>query len=287
MGKGRLTEAECLNPVCRHRWSVRPNNVRQGASCPRCAKAKVKKPIPLERRLQEAEAVGVRYIELPRKANDRVLVECLACKRRWLARPAMFQSGSGCRVCADAANGKRKRAARHVRDEQAAQVGLRWLEDPVRAHDKFEIECVNPECRARFRARPNDVQQGARCPECSEQTPFSSIKPSRVYLLRLDRGPLIKVGVMNSGSRRIATHIARGWEVLGSWDVPTGRDALDIEAAVQAYWHRQHAVRCNREDVPAGDGYSESVWVGRATEPETMRFIERAVEEMRSASTGE
>jgi hypothetical protein len=87
----------------------------------------------------------------------------------------------------------------------------------------------------------------------------------------------MKVGVSGEGRARLDVHRRRGWGVVNVWALPTGRDAVDLEDAVVGWWQDQSPVFCERYDVPAGDGFTESVHVGRVDVPGTLKFIEALV----------
>lgn len=72
----------------------------------------------------------------------------------------------------------------------------------------------------------------------------------------------MKVGVAN-GRGRLDRHRKRGWTVMGTWKCSTGSEALACEGAVLAYWEEAGAVACEPDEVPRGDGFTESVHRGR------------------------
>jgi hypothetical protein len=63
-------------------------------------------------------------------------------------------------------------------------------------------------------------------------------------------------------------------DVLNTWRTKIGADALDLEAAVLVWWREQGAVGCKRNEVPAGDGFTECVHVGRVDVPRTVAYVE-------------
>ena len=86
----------------------------------------------------------------------------------------------------------------------------------------------------------------------------------------------MKVGVRNESSTRVALHEKRGWVRIEEWAVPTGAIAEEIEGAVITWWAELGGTRCEREEVPRSDGYTESVWIraGLTDVPITFRFVE-------------
>jgi hypothetical protein len=62
--------------------------------------------------------------------------------------------------------------------------------------------------------------------------------------------------------------------MVKTWRLGTGADALDLEAAVLAWWREQEAVFCQRDEVPSGVGFTECVHVGRVDTPGTLAYVE-------------
>ncbi len=71
----------------------------------------------------------------------------------------------------------------------------------------------------------------------------------------------------------------RGWQVVKIWPTPTGEAAKGLEAAVVAWWRDQGATFATRDEVPAGDGFTECVSIGVVDIPTTIA----RVEELRAA----
>jgi len=91
----------------------------------------------------------------------------------------------------------------------------------------------------------------------------------------------MKVGITGGDpSTRLTVHGRRGWEILGTWPIPVGRDAASIERRVVAWWRERGATRCVRDEVPGGDGHTESVHVDRVDEPTTIAYIDALVAEV-------
>ena len=264
------TPARCL--TCGHEWNPTPNRVLQGRGCPACAAERLRRPH--EEWNARAAAVGIEWIGDERiHATTPHAARCLTCGHEWSPKPDAVSGGHGCPKCAGMIATPEERA------EQAAAVGIEWLEDPSTAREKAPARCLT--CGHEWAVRPNSVQQGQGCPACSPRG-FDPAAPATVYLVRHERGPVVKVGVTDADKReRLRTHNRRGWETLGTWPVPVGRDALAIEAAVLEWWEDRGAVPCEPEDVPEGDGYTEAVFVTAAAEESaTLAYIAEQVEQV-------
>ena len=109
-------------------------------------------------------------------------------------------------------------------------------------------------------------------------------RPGRIYLVILEEREIMKVGIQNTGrkSDRLAIHKRRGWKEVDHWDVASGALARTVEVAVLKSWSEAGAVFVSPDEVPAGDGASESVRIGPVDIPKTVRLIERALSEEKS-----
>lgn len=89
----------------------------------------------------------------------------------------------------------------------------------------------------------------------------------------------MKIGVQNTDGKsdRLAIHKRRGWSEVKHWEVPTAAIARAVELAVLRAWAGKGARFAAPEDVPAGDGASESVFIGRVDVPDTTRLVEKTL----------
>jgi len=121
---------------------------------------------------------------------------------------------------------------------------------------------------------------GQGCPRCAVYE-FDPADPSALYLIAIADRAVMKIGVMNAGGDRISRHRSRGWELVRSWPTDDGHQALALETAVLSWWRAQGAVSCQRHEVPSGDGFTESVHVGRVDAPGAAAYIEELHAERR------
>ena len=221
-----------------------------------------------------AAAVGLEWLANPPNARTPTPARCLVCGHEWSPTPSHVRDGHGCPSCAG------QIVTREDYDRRAAALNIEWIgAEPVRSSAPHPARCLT--CGYEWNLWADAVKAGHGCPACAPYG-FDPAAPATVYLLRHHRGPVVKVGVADADKRsRLAVHKGRGWEALGTWPVPTGRDALAIEAAVIQWWEDRGAVPCEPEDVPAGDGYTEAVFVTAAVEESgTLDYIAEQVEQV-------
>ena len=110
--------------------------------------------------------------------------------------------------------------------------------------------------------------------------------PGIVYLSTHPGWQAAKVGVTTTASKtdRIAAHTARGWNLLGTWSVPTGADAEDIENTILDWWRDELDAP---DAVPAADmpqgGWTETASLVLVDLDETIARIDAAVDIVSSA----
>ncbi len=271
-------DACCL--TCGLTFRPWPHAVARGSGCPECGRERTRRALGLgqEEWDRRIAAVGAEWVE-PVLGNAPTAARCLTCRREWAAWPSGITAGSGCPACGQVRARevlRERRVPQSVWDERITLVGARWLEPVSDSHTATRAQCDT--CGHEWQPWPTVVYSGSGCPVCAEPG-LDPSGPGRVYLVTLPDMGIVKVGVMNTGRRRdrLATHRARGWEVVQWWDVPTGADAVKVERAVLAAWRERGAMPCSRDDVPAGDGYTEAVWVGRVDIPDTLAFIDSVV----------
>ncbi len=249
--------ARCL--TCGHRWNAAANHIQQGRGCPACLR------VSQEEWNRRAAAEHIAFEEPVVTANDHAPVRCVVCGYRWSVTPKKIFEGRGCPRC----SGRIVNQAEW--DDRARAVGIAW-ERPMRnSHRRSPAQCLT--CGHRRSPWPSNVSRGQGCPACHGPG-FDSSAPSRLYLLVIPGPGLIKIGVTAQHRVRLERHRGRGWQVVKTWALDDGQSALDLEMAVLGWWHESGATQCERDEVPAGDGFTECVHVGRVDVPGTLAFIE-------------
>jgi predicted Zn-ribbon and HTH transcriptional regulator len=215
---------------------------------------------------ERAAKRNITLLEPVAKRQTRTLARCLSCGHEWYVLPDNVAQGSGCPRC-DIINPS-------VWPERIAQVGAHWTDTPTDATTRCRAQCDT--CGNVWLVRPADVNEGHGCPPCAASG-FDAVAPSRLYLLVLD--DILKIGVTGTDTTRLDLHRSRGWQVVKIWPTPTGEAAKGLEAAVVAWWRDQGATFATQDEVPAGDGFTESVHAGVVDIPTTIA----GVEELRAA----
>ena len=255
------TPARCL--VCDYRWNANPGHITGGRGCPRCAG---KAPVSQEE--WQRRAVLRRLVwEAPVVNNSTPTpARCLKCGWQWDAYPGTVQQGSGCPRCAG-----NLPLPQEEWDRRAARLNIVWTGKVISGGTKTPARCLT--CEYEWEVLPDNVRKGQGCPRCAPSG-FDPDAPSLLYLLLLPDPPLLKVGVAGVETTRLETHRRRGWDLVDSWPTPDGHTALDLENAVIEWWRLCGAVACQRHEVPAGDGFTECVYVGRVDVAGTHAYIE-------------
>ena len=276
---GTPTPAHCL--MCGHDFTPFPTNVQKGQGCPNCDLIKRPELCPKSQQEWEARAaaVGVELLDEVRNAATKVRVRCRTCGHTWDVQPAVIARGHGCRKCGQERTAAARRKPQSYWVAAAAALGLEWLDPVEGALTPTRARCMT--CGTIFAPWPSGVARGHGCPTCA-QYGFTVADPSVVYLLTIPDLAILKVGVANTPSDRLDKHRRRGWEVLNTWATDDGEYALSIEAAVLAWWAERGAVFCERHEVPAGDGFTESVHAGRVDVPGTLAVIEGLIAERKT-----
>ena len=82
---------------CNYIWAARPDLIQRGVGCPKCSGTLVEAKDWLER----ADAVGIRWLDLPRGSRTPTKAECLTCGLVWKTNPGAVSTGTGCPDCAE------------------------------------------------------------------------------------------------------------------------------------------------------------------------------------------
>jgi predicted nucleic acid-binding Zn-ribbon protein len=267
VGDKRL--ARCLS--CATEWLADSRVVaRRARGCLSCRYQAVADSLKLPRDEwdRRAGAAGIEWVgDGPVWAMRKREARCPTCGHEWRAMPDAVRLGVGCPACAPNAP-----VSREEWDRRAAAVGVEWVgEEPFSSAEPHPARCLA--CGWEFSPRPSNVGSGQGCPACAPRG-FDPVAPATIYLIRHDAGPFMKVGITGADpGTRLTVHGRRGWEMLGTWAIPVGRDAVRIERLVVAWWRKRGATRCTRDEVPDGDGWTEAVHIGRVDEPATIAYI--------------
>lgn len=230
-----------------------PATVKRGCRCRRCAMAeaglKRRKPKPapsreakvsVETLKSRACAVGLRYEGGYARSHDQATYICEDHGEITMT-PAVVRRGGGCRHCA----GNVEKTEDALRSEAVA-VGLEFIGPYLGDGTLTAYRC--PQHGALVK-RPSDVKARKGCRLCA-QYGFDPVAPAKFYVYRVDRlidGPFVGYGLTKDHKTRHAAHQAafRGakatGELIALFDLPTGRDAADLEIHIRREMAESHA----------------------------------------------
>jgi hypothetical protein len=260
--------------ACSHEFHPTPDNVKAGHGCPRCGNiaTAAARSLSDEEWDARAAAVGIEWTEPHVKSTEPRGARCLKCEHEFRPPPGHVRSGTGCPRCA----GKVK--TQEEVDAEAQAVGIEWLEPYRNRRDRHLARCLT--CQLEWRTSPASVHLGSGCPSCNSGG-FDPGRPGILYVIAHEVAGVVKVGIASVDGERIARHLRRGWEVVGTRREERGQVVADAEAAVVA-WFRNRGFRPVPKDaVPAGDGHSESVFTAEVSPEMVWRKATRAVAEAR------
>jgi hypothetical protein len=88
------TKIQCLK--CLYTWKARPNSVKRGSGCPKCAKV-----LPTyEDRDNYAAKINCKWLEPYKTALTKTKIQCLNCNFQWKVVYSSVRRGQGCPKCA-------------------------------------------------------------------------------------------------------------------------------------------------------------------------------------------
>lgn len=227
------TPARCDD--CGHEWSPYPGNVTRGHGCPECNRGNRgggRPAAPRDQRDEEAAACGLVYVGEPGPVSSYAAVRCLnpECGHEWRVRVVSVQQGrAGCPMC----QAESYRAPREQRDEEAAKVGVRWIDDPTRSrHTPRAVECV--ECGHRWQAKPGNIQQERGCPECASSG-WKDARPGVLYVVVNPDEGRVKIGKTNAPDSRMYIHGLAGFtDLVWMSDEAPGHEVSEAERVALA-----------------------------------------------------
>ncbi len=145
-----------------HQWKAKPNGVKNGTWCPKCA-GNVKGTI-LEMRRTAEERGGKCLSDTYVNANTNLLWECKE-KHQWKSQPVHIKNGSWCPKCSHKRRGELQRLSIDMMIALAKQRGGRCLSDTYQNnHAKLLWECSE---RHQWKATPAHIKNGSWCPHCA------------------------------------------------------------------------------------------------------------------------
>lgn len=110
----------CTIPTCGHTWMARPDHLKAGHGCPKCAyrlkaeKMKEKKASAFNDDIYKVHGDSVKVISEYIHSYSNVTAVCMrdSCNNQWDTTPSKLKAGHGCPICAR----ERQAYSRHYND---------------------------------------------------------------------------------------------------------------------------------------------------------------------------
>lgn len=239
------TPVLCRCKICHHKWSIKPNDLKQGKGCPKCSRLKQAQRQTLSHK-EQVEAIHKKNsnIEVLGEITDnrtKVLCRCKICGHAWKVTPNNLKRGEGCPMCA-----KLKQVQRQTLSHGEQIEALRERNPSVEilgeiTGDKAKVPCRCKICEHVWKSTPNRLKRGDGCPRCAKRS-FLSHELGKLYIMvdDLEVPTVMKIGVSVQESKRrdqilksaqkagagiTDLHIAKVWE-------GTTEDMLALESAL-------------------------------------------------------
>nr|DAX09145.1 MAG TPA: restriction enzyme [Caudoviricetes sp.] len=196
------TKVLCRCKVCDHEWSAKPNNLKHGCGCPKCAKLKRAQSRTLSHKEQvtaiskvnpDVEVLG----EITNSIKN-VLCRCKVCDHEWFAIPAHLKRGRSCPKCAG--------NTKLTHEDQVLAISK--VNPDVEVLGEITSNFKNVLCRCKvcdheWSVRPHNLKQGKGCPKCAK-IGFLSHERGKLYIMvdDLEVPTQMKIGVSTKENKR-------------------------------------------------------------------------------------
>jgi len=187
------------------------------------------------------------------------------------------KGGSGCYPCSRKSD-RWKHKNTITEEEATAYVRERGFE-PIGEYKNTQTPWkMRHSCGAIVTPSLTNLRGGTGCKACNST--FNYMEEAIVYLLKNTALNALKVGVAgkDSGNRRINDSLRYGFDIVQTWAVPTGQDAVDIESEVLRHWRDDlnAPVHVAKEDIPRG-GHTETASMRKVGMHKTVEYINNLV----------
>ena len=222
-------------------------------------------------------------------ASEKWRCKCLTCDDVGItSRDLTVTQGTKCKVC----SGNERLTYDKVSDA-FWRGGFELIDDFIPGKPKLDCICLlcHKECKKYYsvlrhrksyfeelrKLYPNGCEEDV-CPNC--ESSYNSEMPSKVYLIEHSEFHAFKVGVMNIGTDRLASHKARGWSLYDNWGFDNGEQALNVETKTLRWLRGEKRVDpfLFPKDMPQS-GFSETASLAHISLDEVRIFIQSAAEE--------
>lgn len=168
------TKIKFKHNLCNKNFMMDANHFLNNNRCPYCAKKNSIKKLSKttdQFKKEVYDLVGKEYIVLGEYINNKTKIKLLhnRCNKEWEVKPNLFLNGTRCPYCT------RKKVYLNQMDTTETfknkvydLVGEEYtvLSEYISSREKISFK--HNKCNRIFKMRPNNFQQGQRCPYCSE-----------------------------------------------------------------------------------------------------------------------
>jgi len=184
--------------VCGNEYEVTPNHFQQKNRCPYCFGSNIyknKKLDYLQSLLNEAkDGKDYKWLEEYKgKCHKKHKIKHLVCGNEYEVKPINFQQGKRCPFCANKnrnlSNIKKDYLISLLNDINDCEKEYEWQEE-YKNNNKLKHKIKHLVCGTEYKVRPNDFQQGYRCPKCKNIISNTEVELLK-YIKKLYKGKIL------------------------------------------------------------------------------------------------
>lgn len=182
-----------------------------------------------------------------------------------------------CTACARDKVAASQRFSRSKIDSLFKERNVKLVSDTYKGmRYRHEVRCLT--CKYEWETIPSKIVMGYGCPKCSGLG-FKQYEKAYIYLITHNNFNAHKVGIANIAKTRSADrlyqHVKQGWGVVEKWDVPSGKQAKNIEATVLRILRKDLGLppMLSKGDMPQG-GWSETFSADGISSSKVRKMIE-------------
>lgn len=162
---------EMYHTICKKSYTVTPNHfINRGHRCPHCSKLKKKTTEEVRKEIKELSNGEYELKSEYKSNNEHIQVKHIQCNTIYSVTRANFIEGYRCPNCF----GKKQKTTKEFKKEVEDLGNGEYKLLSEYKNNKTKVEILHKKCNRLFHMRPNDFQQGNRCPYCSTIMPHGS-----------------------------------------------------------------------------------------------------------------
>lgn len=160
-------------------WIATPHNILRGTGCPICARKSqiIKQSKSHEQFIEEIEVIhpNIKILSKYSKAKDKIKCLCSIDNYQWEASASSLLTGRGCPLCKkiNIRLKSRKSNEDFLKEVYSINNNIIILENYINSSNR--ILCMCKLCHYEWKARPQSLLEGRKCPVCSNTIVKSGI----------------------------------------------------------------------------------------------------------------